>query len=86
MTKEEFVELEKQAESEKLNDGIQKMQDDIYNECVSIYNEIFDFCYENDLEPDVVIQILVRQLSSTRRNQIKKDGYISKIYKVRGEK
>lgn len=85
MTKEQFEKLELEATKKAEEDSCAQMYQDIHNEFISIWNEIFDFCYENDLEPDIVIQILVKQLSSTRQKQIKKDGYISKIYKVRGE-
>lgn len=79
MTKEEFAKLEQEAELEQEEEVCQQMHDDIYHEFVYMYNEIFDFCYENDLEPDAVIQIITKKLSDTRRKQIKKDGYISKI-------
>jgi hypothetical protein len=55
------------------------MHKDIHGEFVYLYNEIFDFCQEYDLEPDPVIQIITKKLSAKRRQQIKKDGYISKI-------
>lgn len=79
MNKEEFLKLEYEAELEKEADACKQMHEDIHNEFISIYNWIFDFCQENDLEPDPVIQIITRKLSATRRKQIKNDGYISKI-------
>lgn len=79
MTKEEFEKLERQAELEKEEEACEQMQKDIYHEFVSIYNDIFDFCYENDLKTDTVIKIITEKLSNTRRKQMKKDGYISKI-------
>ena len=82
MNKEEFLKLEHEAELEKEADACKQMHKDIHNEFVSIYNWIFDFCQENDLEPDPVIQIITRKLSAARRKQIKTDGYISKIYEV----
>ena len=72
MTKEEFERLEEEA-------ALEEMHDDIHVEFIYIYNEIFDFCQENDLEPDAVLQIITNKLSNKRRQQIKKDGYISKI-------
>ena len=72
MTKKEFEQLEEEA-------ALKEMHDDIHGEFIYIYNEIFDFCQENDLEPDAVLQIITNKLSNKRRQQIKKDGYISKI-------
>lgn len=82
MTKEEFEQLEKQAETELEEAACKQMHKDIHNEFIYLYNEIFDFCQENDLEPNPVIQIITKKLSATRNKQIKKDGYISKIYEV----
>ena len=79
MNKEEFEKLERLAEKEKEEEATDKIHEDIHNEFISIYNWIFDFCQENDLEPDPVIQIITKKLSATRRKQIKNDGYISKI-------
>ena len=79
MNKAEFEKLEKQAEIEIEENATEQMQKDIYYEFVSIYNWIFDFCQENDLEPDVVIQIITKKLSAKRAAQMKKQGYISKI-------
>ena len=72
MTKTEFEQLEEQA-------ILNNIHNDIHGEFIYLYNEIFDFCRENDLEPDVVLQIITKKLSNKRRQQIKKDGYISKI-------
>jgi len=82
MTEEEFEKLEMQAEDEIAEEACKQMHKDIHNEFVYLYNEIFDFCQENDLEPDLVIQIIIKKLSAARRKQIKNDGYISKIYGV----
>lgn len=79
MNKEEFEKLEQLAEKEKEEEATDKIHEDIHNEFIFIYNWIFDFCQENDLEPDPVIQIITKKLSATRRKQIKNDGYISKI-------
>lgn len=86
MTKEQFEKLELEATKKAEEDSCAQMHENIHNEFVCLYNEIFDFCQENDLEPDPVIQIITKKLSSERRKQIKNDGYISKIYKVRGKK
>lgn len=83
MTKEEFERLERQAEDEQAEEACEQMQKEIHNEFVAIYNEIFDFCQECDLEPDPVIQIIVKKLSDMRRRQIKNDGYISKTYDIK---
>lgn len=72
MTKEEFANLEEKA-------CLEEIHDDIHGEFIYIYNEIFDFCQENNLEPDAVIQIIAKKLSAKRSQQLKKDGYITKI-------
>lgn len=79
MTKEEFEKLERQAEDEVVEEATEQMHKDIHNEFVSIWNEVFDFCQENDLEPDAVIQIITKKFSAKRSGQIKKQGFISKI-------
>ncbi len=79
MTKEEFAKLEREAEAELEENNNQEILDEIFNEGVSIFNEIFDFCQENDLEPDPVIQLICKHLQAERRKQLKKQGYISKI-------
>ena len=79
MNKEEFERLERQATAELEEAACKQMHEDIHNEFIYLYNEIFDFCRENDLEPDPVIQIITKKLSAMRRKQIKNDGYISKI-------
>lgn len=79
MTKEEFEKLERQAEDKVVEEATEQMHKDIHNEFVSIWNEVFDFCQENDLEPDAVIQIITKKFSAKRSGQIKKQGYISKI-------
>ena len=40
---------------------------------------LIDFCRENDLEPDPVIQIITAKIGRKRSSQIRKQGYISKI-------
>lgn len=82
MTKEEFERLEKEALTTSINEATQTMLDDIHNEGVDIFNQIIDFCNENDLEPDAVIQLITRQLSAERRKQLKKQGFIAKTWDV----
>lgn len=82
MNKEEFEKLERQAEDELAEEANEQIHKDIHNEFASLWNEVFDFCQENDLEPDAVIQIITKKLSAARSKQIKKDGYISKIMEV----
>jgi len=79
MNKEEFEKLEQLAEKEKEEEATDKIHEDIHNEFISIYNELVDFCRENDLEPDPVIQIITAKIGRKRSSQIKKQGYISKI-------
>ena len=79
MNKLEFERLEQQAERETESVAAKKIQKDIQTEFIYIYNELIDFCYKNDLEPDAVIQIIISKLGKNRRAQIKKQGYISKI-------
>ncbi len=79
MNKLEFERLEQQAEKEIESAVTKKILENIQVEFIYIYNELIDFCYKNDLEPDAVIQIITSKLSKNRRAQIKKQGYISKI-------
>ena len=79
MNKEEFEKLEQLAEKEKEDEATDKIHEDIHNEFIFIYNELIDFCRENDLEPDPVIQIITAKIGRKRSSQIKKQGYISKI-------
>lgn len=79
MNKLEFERLEQQAERETESVAAKKIQEDIQTEFIYIYNELIDFCYKNDLEPDAVIQIITSKLGKNSRAQIKKQGYISKI-------
>ena len=79
MTKEEFEKLEKEADLEVETEATKQIHKDIHNEFVFLWNEVFDFCQENDLEPDAVIQIITKKFSAKRSGQIKKQGYISKI-------
>ena len=82
MNKEEFEKLERQAKYELVEEANEQMHKDIHNEFVSLWNEVFDFCQENDLEPDAVIQIITKKFSAKRAVQMKKQGYISKVYEV----
>lgn len=79
MNKVEFEKLERLAEEEKEQEATEKIHKDIQDEFISIYNELIDFCHENDLEPDPVIQIITAKIGRKRSAQIKKQGYISKI-------
>lgn len=79
MNKAEFEKLERLAEEEVEKEATEKIHKDIQDEFVSLYNELVDFCNENDLEPDPVIQIITAKIGRKRSDQIKKQGYISKI-------
>lgn len=79
MNKLEFERLEQQAEREVEKEATEKIHKDIQDEFIYLYNELVDFCNENDLEPDPVIQIITAKIGRKRSSQIKKQGYISKI-------
>ena len=79
MNKVEFEKLERLAEEEKEKEATEKIHEDIQDEFIYIYNELIDFCHENDFEPDPVIQIITAKIGRKRSSQIKKQGYVSKI-------
>ena len=79
MTKEEFQKLENEAQKELEADAVAKMQNDINDEFIWIWNHIFDFCQDYDLEPDPVIDIIKSKMSREHKRQMNEDGYITKI-------
>lgn len=79
MNKLEFERLEQLADKEVEEEATEKIHKDIQDEFIYLYNELVDFCNENDLEPDPVIQIITAKIGRKRSSQIKKQGYISKI-------
>lgn len=78
LTKEGFERLEAEAEA-KAQEDFEKEADRLIDSCSRrVFDMIVNFCHDEDLDPDPVIQRIVKQLSAERRRQIKKFGYVDR--------
>lgn len=78
LTKEDFERLEAEAEV-KSQEDFEKEADRLIDSCSRlVFDRIVNFCLDEDLDPDPVIQRVVKQLSAERRRQIKKLGYVGR--------